>query len=79
MDTNDLEPLIEMLDDCIDDLEEALVPVLGASLTETTGKLPLLDKAQFYVLITYAIESVLFCMSPAIAHDHDADGQPIFD
>jgi len=29
-------------------------------LTETAGKLPLLDKAQLYVLVTYAVESILF-------------------
>lgn len=61
MDTLDLAPLIELLDDGIDGLEDALKPLLSSSLTENAGKLPLLDKAQLYVLVTYAIESILFC------------------
>lgn len=63
METVDLVPLIESLEDNIDDLEEALDPILKNALSDTAGKLPLLDKAQLYVLITYAIESTLFCMS----------------
>lgn len=63
METIDLEPLIESLDDNIDDLEEALKPLLKSALSDVAGKLPLLDKAQLYVLVTYAIESVLFCVS----------------
>ena len=61
MDTSDLLPLIELLDDNLDDLEEAVSPLLKGALSEPAGKLPLLDKAQLYVLITYAIESILFC------------------
>ncbi len=61
MDTSDLVPLIELLDDNIDDLEEALSPLIESALSDTAGKLPLLDKAQLYVLVTYAIESILFC------------------
>ena len=62
METIDLGPLIELLDENIDDLEEALEPLLRNALSDTAGKLPLLDKAQLYVLVTYAIESILFCM-----------------
>ena len=61
MDTSDLVPLIELLDDNIDDLEESLSSLLKSALSDTAGKLPLLDKAQLYVLVTYAIESILFC------------------
>lgn len=64
MDTVDLMPLIELLDDSIDDLEEAMEPLLKIALSDTAGKLPLLDKAQLYVLVTYAIESILFCKQP---------------
>lgn len=63
MESIDLVPLIELLDDNIDDLEEALEPLLKSALSDAAGKLPLLDKAQLYVLVTYAIESILFCMS----------------
>lgn len=61
MDTTDLTPLIDLLEDSIDDLEEALLPLLKGALSDTAGKLPLLDKAQLYVLVTYAVESILFC------------------
>lgn len=63
MDITDLVPLIESLDDNVDDLEEALEPLLQSALSDTAGKLPLLDKAELYVLVTYAIESILFCKS----------------
>ncbi len=53
--------LLEQLDDEIDDLGESLAPLLKTALSETSSKLPLLDKAKLYVLVTYAIESVLFC------------------
>ena len=61
MDSTDIVPLLEALDDNIDDVEEALSPVLKAALSDTAGRLPVLDKAQLYVLVTYAIESILFC------------------
>ena len=61
MEGNNLAPLIEALDNDIDDLEEALSPLLKASLPEHASKLPVLNKAQLYILITYAIESMIFC------------------
>ena len=61
MDAVDLTPLSEQLDDNIDDLEEAVNPLITNALIETASRLPLLDKAKLYVLVTYAIESVLFC------------------
>jgi exosome complex protein LRP1 len=67
MGTIDLAPLIELLDDNIDDLEEALLPLLKNALSDKAGKLPLLDRAQLYILITYAIESILFCRPPSIS------------
>lgn len=67
MGTINLVPLIELLDDNIDDLEEALLPLLKNALSDKAGKLPLLDRAQLYILITYAIESILFCRSPYIS------------
>ncbi|CZT50993.1 related to small unique nuclear receptor co-repressor [Rhynchosporium secalis] len=44
----------------MDDLEASLQPLLKTALSETASKLPLLDKAKLYVLVTYAIESMLF-------------------
>ena len=61
MDTDNVESLIESLDENINDLKETLAPLLGVSLSEKASKLPLLDKAQLFILWTYAIESLLFC------------------
>jgi exosome complex protein LRP1 len=61
MDSSNVLALLEQLDDEIDDLEESLAPLLKTALSETASKLPLLDKAKLYVLVTYAIESMLFC------------------
>ena len=61
MESVDLVPLIEQLDDNIDDLEESLMPFIKGALSDTAGTLPLLDKAQLYVVVTYAIESIIFC------------------
>ena len=61
MDSTHILSLLEQLDDELDDLEDSLAPLLKAALSETTSKLPLLDKAKLYVLVTYAIESMLFC------------------
>ena len=61
MDTIDLTSLIEHLEDSTDELKEALEPLLHSALSHTTAKLPLLDKAKLYVLVTYSIESLLFC------------------
>lgn len=53
--------LVEDLDDNIEDLEECLEPFLASTLALATKKLPVLDKAKLYVLVVYAIESLLFC------------------
>ncbi|KAG9229160.1 Sas10/Utp3/C1D family-domain-containing protein [Amylocarpus encephaloides] len=60
MDSSNVLVLLEQLDDEVDDLEESLGPLIKTALSETTSKLPLLDKAKLFVLVTYAIESVLF-------------------
>ena len=59
--SENLSSLIDQLDDNIDDLENALNPLMQAALSETALNLPLLDRAKLYTLTTYAIESVLFC------------------
>ena len=61
MDPTVLTSLMETLDDNIDDLEEIFSSLLKTALSDTVQKLPLLDKAQFYILLTYSIESILFC------------------
>lgn len=60
MDSSNVLQLLEQLDDEIDDLEESLAPLLKTALSESVSKLPLLDKAKLYVLVTYAIESIIF-------------------
>lgn len=57
----DILSLLDQLDDEIDDLEDSLAPVLETGISDTASKLPLLDKAKLYVLVTYAVESILFC------------------
>ena len=65
MDPADILPLVEQLDDNIDDLEDVLSPLLQSPLSDIAGKLPLLDKAQLYILTTFAMESLLFCTATA--------------
>ncbi|OOF98583.1 hypothetical protein ASPCADRAFT_402938 [Aspergillus carbonarius ITEM 5010] len=60
MEAADLLPLLEQLDDNLDDLEEALKPILESSVVATSKKLPVMDKAKFHVLVTYALESLIF-------------------
>ncbi len=59
-DVKDITPDLERLDSQLDDLEDALKPLLG-NLDEMSSQLPLLDKAKLYSLTAYAIESLLFC------------------
>lgn len=63
MDVGNLMPLVERLEDNIDDLEEILEPLVNGSLNQISTNLPLLDKAKLHVLIAYSLESLLFCMS----------------
>ncbi|KAK3996494.1 Sas10/Utp3/C1D family-domain-containing protein [Cladorrhinum sp. PSN332] len=59
MDVSDVTPQLEQLDVDIKKLEEALKPLLG-DIGDLSTKLPLLDKSKLYVLMAYAIESLLF-------------------
>jgi len=60
MDTEELAFLTEQLDDDIDDLEDALGPLVTGALSNTAQRLPLLDRANLYALTTYSLESILF-------------------
>lgn len=62
MESADLIQLLERLDDDVDDLEEAIAPILQSTVVETSKKLPVLDKAKFHVMTAYALESLIFCM-----------------
>ena len=61
MDVIEVLPLIEQLGKNIGYLEESLQPLIDQTLSDKVGKLPLLDRAKAYTLVTYAIESILFC------------------
>lgn len=63
MDPTDLLPLLEQLDDNVDDLEGVLQPLLASTLLKNSNKLPVMDKAKLHVLITYTLESLIFCTS----------------
>ncbi|KAF2228982.1 hypothetical protein EV356DRAFT_494597 [Viridothelium virens] len=60
LDATDIGSLLDGLEGNIDKLEAALDPVVSQALSETTNKMPVLDKAKFYIFVTYAIESILF-------------------
>ncbi|POR37595.1 Exosome complex protein [Tolypocladium paradoxum] len=58
-DVKDITPDLDRLDSQLDDLEDALEPLLGG-LEMQASQLPLLDKAKLFSLTAYAIESLLF-------------------
>ncbi|KZF20510.1 hypothetical protein L228DRAFT_250220 [Xylona heveae TC161] len=60
MDTSNLGGLLDQLDDNADDLEQSLATLFKTALSDTAAKLPLLDKAKLYVLVTYSLESIIF-------------------
>jgi len=76
MDSADVLGLVEDLGDSIDDLQESLALLVKTALSQSTSKLPLLDKAKLYVLVTYAIESILF--SYLRLNGVDAKSHPVF-
>lgn len=64
MDTDQVMNMVNLLDDQVDDIEEALAPLLKSALQDIAAKLPVVDKARLYVLTTYAIDSLVFCTCP---------------
>lgn len=63
MESVDLTPLIEELEDEVDNVEDILEPLMKKALELTTQNMPVLDKAKLHVTVTYAIWSLLFCTS----------------
>ncbi|KAL1837062.1 hypothetical protein VTJ49DRAFT_4314 [Mycothermus thermophilus] len=59
MDVTDVTPQLDQLETELTKAEQTLAPLLG-DLSDISSKLPLLDKAKLYVLVTYTIESLLF-------------------
>ncbi|EEA19587.1 hypothetical protein TMatcc_009727 [Talaromyces marneffei ATCC 18224] len=76
MEVANLLPLVDRLEDNIDDLEEALEPLLSRSLDETSKKLPLLERAKLHALLTYILESLIF--SYLTLHGTNAQEHPVF-
>jgi len=59
LDVTDISPQLAELDGDLNQLRDALKPLLG-EIGDLSSRLPLLDKAKLYVLASYAIESLLF-------------------
>ncbi|KAI5291805.1 hypothetical protein KEM54_006716 [Ascosphaera aggregata] len=76
MESVDLTPLIEGLEDEVDNVEEILEPLMKQALELTTQKMPVLDKAKLHVTVTYAIWSLLFCYLKL--HGTNVKEHPIF-
>ncbi|KAJ5124734.1 uncharacterized protein N7515_008559 [Penicillium bovifimosum] len=76
MDESNVFELLSQLDDNTDDLEEVLQPLLRSSLSKSSNKLPLMDKAKLHVLITYTLESLIF--SYLRLHGVDAKQHQVF-
>lgn len=60
MDVSDVTPQLEQLETDLNKAQEVLKPLLG-DIGDISSKLPLIDKAKLYVMVCYAIESLLFC------------------
>ncbi|KAJ6115022.1 hypothetical protein N7486_000800 [Penicillium sp. IBT 16267x] len=76
MDSASLLPLLEQLDDHVDDLEDVLEPLLGQSLSKTSKNLPVMDKAKLHVFVAYTLESLLFsCLR---LYGVDAKQHPVY-
>ncbi|KAJ6789486.1 hypothetical protein PWT90_00287 [Aphanocladium album] len=58
-DVKDITRDLDKLDSRLDNLEDALAPLLG-DIDEISSQLPLLDKAKLFSLAAYSIESLLF-------------------
>lgn len=52
---------LDTLDDRLDALLPFLTPLLARNIADTATSLPVADKARLYVLVTYVLESLLFC------------------
>lgn len=67
MDPVNVEPMMDELEENIDDLEVALSTLLKGTLSDTASKFPVLDRAQLYVTAAWSIESILFCVHFSIS------------
>ncbi|KAI4120214.1 MAG: hypothetical protein LQ341_007577, partial [Variospora aurantia] len=78
MEIADLFPFLQTLEDDLDKLEEAVAPLIYGTLAKAVFKLPVLDKAQLYVVVAYAIETMIFSylrLNGVNAMEHAAFGE----
>ncbi|KAL9017538.1 MAG: hypothetical protein Q9185_005137 [Variospora sp. 1 TL-2023] len=78
MEIADLFPFLQTLEDDLDKLEEAVAPLIYGTLAKAVFKLPVSDKAQLYVLLAYAIETIIFSylrLNGINAMEHAAFGE----
>ncbi|KAL2198643.1 Sas10/Utp3/C1D family-domain-containing protein [Corynascus similis CBS 632.67] len=75
MDVTDVTPQLDQLEEELSKAEKSLGPLLG-DIGDISSKLPLLDKAKLYVLVSYTIEALLF--SALRLNGVDAKNHPIF-
>jgi exosome complex protein LRP1 len=61
MNSESAQESLKQLGGSISDLEKQLQPLLTSALSESTKKLPLLDRAKLYITVVYTIESLIFC------------------
>lgn len=61
MNSAGVQDALKHLSGHLSDLDQNLAPLLTTALSETTKKLPLLERAKLYSTIVYAIESLIFC------------------
>jgi exosome complex protein LRP1 len=71
MDVSDVTPQLDQLEEELNKAQQSLEPLMG-DIGDISSKLPLLDKAKLYVLVSYTIESLLFCESYSflLLHSH---------
>jgi hypothetical protein len=70
MNTESAQESLKALSSSISDLEKQLQPLLTSALSDSTKKLPLLDRAKLYITIVYAIESLIFCRLAPTTRPH---------
>ncbi|AEO54831.1 hypothetical protein MYCTH_2297887 [Thermothelomyces thermophilus ATCC 42464] len=75
MDVSDITPQLDQLEQDLSRAEKSLAPLLG-DIGDISSKLPLLDKAKLYVLVSYTVEALLF--SALRLNGVDAKNHPVF-
>ncbi|KAL2166592.1 hypothetical protein VTG60DRAFT_2487 [Thermothelomyces hinnuleus] len=75
MDVSDITPQLDQLEQDLSKAEKSVAPLLG-DIGGISSKLPLLDKAKLYVLVSYTVEALLF--SALRLNGVDAKNHPVF-